>query len=283
MSPFKDKTAPGADPFTSPTVIGGSPFGVKTEIGGPQNLDLEATLPGELAALRETLPGGGIPRGVDRLDVLIERVEALMKHSRDITDDSVDRGLNRHTLLLDQLLARIDKLLGDTNATAMGIDNLVRLVDTDRKETIEEARSVARGYKGLLDKMSAEREGLARELEAARNQVAAEQQRQTQALTELQRTFDRERKAADERVQTAHNDLTRSDERVRELEQQLREALASRDRIASRVSEIEAKLEGTVFPMRQEVEAAHMREAQLKSQLEAARREIATLRVVVPH
>ncbi len=283
MSPFKDKTAPGDDPFTSPTVIGGNPFGVKTEIGGPQNLDLEATLPGELAALRETLPGGGIPRGVDRLDVLIERVEALMKHSRDVTDDSVERGLNRHTLLLDQLLARIDKLLGDTNATAMGIDNLVRLVDTDRKETIEEARSVARGYKGLLDKMSAEREGLARELEAARNQVAAEQQRQTQALTELQRTFDRERKAADERVQTAHNDLKRSDERVRELEQQLREALASRDRIASRVSEIEAKLEGTVFPMCQEVEAAHMREAQLKSQLEAARREIATLRVVVPH
>ncbi len=163
------------------------------------------------------------------------------------------------------------------------IEELRRIVEAtarERQELLDEARAVNRNFQKLLDKAIAERDGLAKELGDTRGQYANDVRKQAQAFTELQRDLERERREMERKLRDAEERAQKAEEKAGELEKRLAGALASRDRVAARVQQVENNLEATILPLREELEQARAAEARARIELDGARREIGALKLL---
>jgi predicted nucleic acid-binding Zn-ribbon protein len=181
---------------------------------------------------------------------------------------------------VQELVSQLDRQLNVALDAVGALRQSVEEAGAQRRELLEEARTVNRNYKELVDKIAGERDGLARELRQARSQFSADAEAQAEAFAAIQQELKKERREAQQQVRQADDEIRQRNARIGELEMQLDEALASRDRIAKRVREVEAHLEQAVLPLREDVERARAREARVRDELETAREEIAALKLL---
>ncbi|MBI5510660.1 MAG: hypothetical protein HY903_18025 [Deltaproteobacteria bacterium] len=309
----KEKTQLAPNPFEAPTAVGQAPLSVRAT-ATPTPFETDVTVPGTIAkgvsplsevmslvgerrpdlveallhidrtyrAQAETMLKAQVTKQQQQLEELLRRAETMMNTARGVADDAVHSGVEKERQTLGELLARIDKQLADTNATGMRLDKLLAETERREKEALDEARTATRNYKQLLDKSIEEREVLVAEVRTIREQAASEAAQHHQTVLELQQKLERDKRDTDTRRAALEQELSRRDARLREVEAEINQALASRDRIAMRVAEVEAKQESTVEKMRAELDEVRAREAELKIQLENARREIAALKILTP-
>jgi predicted nucleic acid-binding Zn-ribbon protein len=179
-----------------------------------------------------------------------------------------------------ELSAKLDQQINATLDVVGALRQNVEESDGHRQELLSEAKTVNRNYKQLVEKIIAERDALSKELSHVRSQYAADAKNQAQAFTELQRDLEKERRESERKLRESEDEVGRQNQRITELEAQLSEAIASRDRIADRVRQVETTLEQSVLPLREELDQARSREAQARIELEGAGKEIAALKLL---
>jgi uncharacterized phage infection (PIP) family protein YhgE len=181
---------------------------------------------------------------------------------------------------LTELSAKIDQQLQATLDAVGALRQGVEETDAHRQELLNEAKTVNKNYKQLVEKIIAERDALSKELSHVRSQYAADAKQQAQAFTDLQRDLEKERRENERKLREAEDEVQRQNARITELEKQLAEAIASRDRIVERVRQVEINLEQSVLPLREELDQTRAREAQARIELEGANKEIAALKLL---
>lgn len=270
------------DPLTDPQTT--SVHDKKTAIK-PNPLDLESTeldavpVPRQTGSKRAPLTEVMGLIGDKRPD-LVDFVLNLEKDARIKAEGSVRADLKAQDERLADLADRVRALVEAEQKHGDSLSKLVNATEHEQRDTLSEAKAVNKNYKTLMDKIVEERDRLAKQLDDMRTQHGADAKEQVIAFSKLREQAERERRIADDRVNAAEAKSTELRERVLELEDQVREALDSRDRIATRVQKIEARLDTEVLPLRTGIEELREREGNLLNDLEKARKEIGTLKLL---
>ncbi len=245
-----------------------------------ERTDLDAVPPprqtgGKRAPLTEVMGLIG-----DKRPDLVDFVLNLEIEARKKAEGSVRADVKAQDERLADLAERVRALIEAEQIHGDKLGTLLSDTERERRDTIDEAKAVNRNYKTLMEKIVDERDRLANQLTEMRTQHMADAKEQVLAFSKLREQAERERRAADDRVNAAESKAAELRDRVLELEDQVREALDSRDRVSTRVRKIEARLDDEVLPLRAGIEELREREANLLNDLEKARKDIGTLKLL---
>lgn len=160
------------------------------------------------------------------------------------------------------------------------VDRTMSEMEQQQRAMSEQQHALNRDRDQLLNEVSDEHARLAHALREQERLHREKCKAHEQRVQELQLSATRGREECDARVEFYDQKVKELHDQMRDLQYRLREAVASRDRIAHRVRDLEQAFNATVMSLRRQLEASTCREDELREQVEAAHRDVAALKIL---